>query len=168
MSKFKYSIFFVLLFSCSNTLEPEKFKTLHIETIKYGEQGSVLKIYSDTTQNVFIEIYDTISSNKYIQAVNGCGNCSFTDTFVKIVRFTNDSNCREYIISPIVNNSTFGAEFLFVVWHDGVQWNTTRLPIQRYEIHDLNKDGISEIIDFSLSQEGISYNFNRGNLVKYR
>jgi hypothetical protein len=162
-----FSICSFLLFSCTNkkvntavVINNVIFTTL----LECNGKLSTLKIINDTSSNLILSISDPLKN--YIEGINGCGNCSVTDTFYRKIHLSKNSNCSEYAINSYVNGSTFGAEYLFILWNDSIEWNITRTPFHRFEIRDINEDGIDEIIDYTTTKNGIPYTFNNGNIIR--
>jgi len=174
MKNFIYLLISICSYNFFSYKNPEpsnciKDTILHLDTIICNNQKSVIEISSDSSYNLFIKIYDSGSNNpKYLQSINGCGNCELVDTpFVKKIQLSRKSLCSEYVLNVSVKGSTYGAVYLFIIWNNGTEWEITRMPIHRYEIKDINKDGVYEIIDFTINENGIPYYFENGSLFKY-
>jgi len=102
--------------------------------------------------NLYLTISD--SSSKHLNAINGCGDCSsdLTDSLFLRPVFLSEGKTQQYLIIAPVNGSTYGAEYMFIVWNDGVEWNITKSPFHMYEIrrkgnHDVivSHDGVTDV-----------------------
>jgi len=165
-----FSLIFFSLFLNNCNVESSKinkFENSYELNIKLECANSQITLFvkKDTNSNLIISIYN--SENYFLEAINGCGNCDTTSNFIKEIKFSKNSNCNEFALSTYINNSTFGAENLFIIWNENNSWHITKTPFLRYEIKDLNNDKYFEIIDYTNENNGVPYCFDNGDLKKY-
>ena len=129
----------------------------------------VLQIENDSLNRSFIiRIIDTTSN--YLEAINGCGDCFInlndsTGLFVK--RNFNNSNLPAFTIQAGIMASTYGAEYLFVIWQEQTwkTWNIYKVPFEKFEIR--RNGNYDEIINLTPKYEEV-YRFENGQLLKIK
>lgn len=155
-------IIFSTLISCKadknndNNTVPKFFYNL-------GSNNAVLQIENEGS-DFYISIRDTSKGYKYLNAINGCGNCFIDLDSASVVQKVNLSTRKQqYIVVAGINGSTFGAKYLFIIWNDGTEWSITRAPFHRFEIR---KNGNQDyIVNHDSSDEEV-YHFENGQLLK--
>lgn len=156
----------LLLLSCNTSKENDKNRVdKKVFYYRLDTTNAVLQITKDDN-DFYILVSDTSAEYKYLNAINGCGNCYIDLSDATVVRKVNLSAQKqnEYSIIAGVNGSTFGAEYLFIVWNDGTEWNITRAPFHKFEISRIgNQD---EIINYTLSNKEETYQFEDGQFLK--
>lgn len=148
----------LLFLSCSINKAAKKELKYSLDTNK-----AILQITNENN-NFYISVRDTSNGYKYLNAINGCGNCyiHFSDTTIRKVKLSTQKQ-NEYAIVADVNGSTYGAAYLFIVWNDGTEWNITRAPFHKFEIKKIgNQD---EIINYTTSKKEV-YHFENGQFLK--
>jgi hypothetical protein len=120
-------------------------------------------------QNLIFKIMDV--QKTYLYDASGCGGCELSDNdkrdnIIRKVKLDKSNKFPEFVITTPVHGSTYGAEYLFIIWHESNNWHILKTNFHRFIIKDINKDGYQEIIDYSNTDTGIAYNFENGLLKR--
>ncbi|HVY76239.1 MAG TPA: hypothetical protein VG890_15525 [Puia sp.] len=118
-------------------------------------------------QNLVFKVMDT--QMEYLYDASGCGACELPNVdkkedLVQKTRLDNSGKYPQFIITPSVHGSTYGAEYLFIIWHEVNNWHILKTSFHRFVIKDSNGKGHREIIDYTKTSAGISYTFEKGLL----
>lgn len=169
MMRYYLLILLVLLaietLSCIRQREPaSKLAEKNTQFYKLDGAGAYLTIKIDDN-DCYISISDTTRGFRYLHAINGCGNCfiNIEDStyFQKVSLIPGSEN--EFVVIAAVIGSTYGGEYLFMIWNDGNEWNISRAPFHRFGIRrTINRD---EIINYLGATEEV-YVFEKGQLIK--
>lgn len=162
-----------LFFNCNSnsrkkmlTTNSDEFIVLNLIDTK-GASKCHLLVFKDSS-NLILKLVDT--NNRYLYDISGCGNCDLwkEDTsYLRPKHLDKNSSSDQYVAIAPINESTYGAEYLFIFWFDGNNWNITRSNFVRFSFYDFNKDGIEEVIAYVNSKDSIIYNFSQGSWIKY-
>lgn len=122
----------------------------------------------DTVPNLLIKLVD---SRNNFYAIAGCGNCSLwkdNNKYFDKKKLDSNNDYPQYIAIAPVQGSTYGAEFLFVIFFNGVEWDIVRSNFVRFSFRDFNNDGIEEVVAYYGQQDSTIYNFNNGSWIPYK
>jgi hypothetical protein len=148
-----------------NQSKVETSDSLNFVKIYYFDSDSIatLEILKNKVDNYIL------LRTKYhgsILSIAGEGNIDFEYGILRLDTVSFTKNEQVYILPTYVYGSTYGALVYFLIYKENDDmWQILRIPFDRLDVKDINKDGLSEIVQYAHNGNKIVYTFKNGIIV---
>jgi hypothetical protein len=159
----------IFLIVCSHTIFSQAKLTLMSKQEIAVQEKSILVLISnkDEFDNIYSSLY--LKTNSFLDLI---GSIGVGNGFLKLNKNNEIPLSKEVFSKKVATeywfeigdkSSTYGAKSLIIIWFDGVNWQFTKAPFDRYKLIK-NSDGTKSIQDMS-HKNGKKVKFINGELT---